>query len=610
MSDRGSPSPNIHYHVHGGTFHIHLPDIPPIGTTDFNCLQQIMVGHPPPVLPPHPFLASTDPTRPLPPAAPQPPSGYVYLPRLHHGPVPPQPSGYYLPHASQTERPSDWLVSVKPNSPSQSSSTTRLAQGDEMQQPQVSDKYYYREYHYIPAAPFPPIEPPPPSQGSMPPPPPSQGSIPPPPGTVVSVPVPAPPPPPAFLVHMCSECGRPRSSRFHRENPITPKNPPTMGVCKRCQKKEDESAKENFHCVRKATHIKSCEAPEPCEDLGGQTFFQVVRNERDDHRGRERSRSHSSERAPYVRIRSVNRHRSRERSESRARIGFRTVRRESPSPPDISRLRIVERHHSPSPVEVRRVIRVIERARSPSPPPRPDTPPRYHESELPRINDAAARLAQHPHAYRPVSKDYHIYREGERYAFPSRSYTPSPHMRSTSRPRSILKRADSYKETSHRERMSRRRSAESIRVEIGDPRVHFKRDKRLEDDGSGYGTHISDRAPSSSHGYHYPEAPEPPLSGFRYVERKSQCPSTDTAYPHPPSKPKSPQRRSRYQTRVSDDEDTAVDDTREIVEVRKWRGLDDDGKPVTFVEERVTRPVLSGKGDDAGKPIPGSWRDV
>jgi hypothetical protein len=58
----------------------------------------------------------------------------------------------------------------------------------------------------------------------------------------------------------------------------------------------------------------------------------------------------------------------------------------------------------------------------------------------------------------------------------------------------------------------------------------------------------------------------------------------------------------------------------EVTEVRKWRGVDEDGKPCTFVEERSVKMLEQGSergrndcarlGDGVRRVERRSWRDV
>jgi hypothetical protein len=85
----------------------------------------------------------------------------------------------------------------------------------------------------------------------------------------------------------------------------------------------------------------------------------------------------------------------------------------------------------------------------------------------------------------------------------------------------------------------------------------------------------------------------------------------------------SPPPRPRKEEEDHTDSDSVH--TGEITEVRSWRGIDENGKPVTFVEERRTvRPRLLEQGSERGglrgeyrssggerkKLASRTWRDV
>jgi hypothetical protein len=55
-----------------------------------------------------------------------------------------------------------------------------------------------------------------------------------------------------------------------------------------------------------------------------------------------------------------------------------------------------------------------------------------------------------------------------------------------------------------------------------------------------------------------------------------------------------------------------TDGAKEEVRIKTCRGIDKNGRPATFVEERCTRfyPSQNGEGDEDPKYVPGGWRDV
>lgn len=100
----------------------------------------------------------------------------------------------------------------------------------------------------------------------------------------------------------------------------------------------------------------------------------------------------------------------------------------------------------------------------------------------------------------------------------------------------------------------------------------------------------------------------PPIPGVRHVSR-AEVPSQ--------ARPRSPPPPLRPASEDMTDSDSARSD--EITEVRTWRGIDENGKPATFVEERRTTRMLE-QGSDRGSQadframserlMSRSWRDV
>lgn len=118
----------------------------------------------------------------------------------------------------------------------------------------------------------------------------------------------------------------------------------------------------------------------------------------------------------------------------------------------------------------------------------------------------------------------------------------------------------------------------------------------------------------------------PPQSGIRQTSGRSDYRTVDTRHPSPP-----PPRRTLSATYIHDHsrrrlvpddvESATTEDSREDrghVEVRTFRGLDEDGKPTTFFEERRTRYLpAGGRGRKISfekqvdrNMMPGSWREV
>lgn len=108
---------------------------------------------------------------------------------------------------------------------------------------------------------------------------------------------------------------------------------------------------------------------------------------------------------------------------------------------------------------------------------------------------------------------------------------------------------------------------------------------------------------------HAPSSPKRPVySGYRHVERTRAGSRTHSVSP------------PRLQKPVSEDmTDSDSAHSGEITEVRRWRGIDENGQPATFVEERRTVRMLeqgSERGNGAEfRPLKEglatrSWRDV
>jgi hypothetical protein len=105
-----------------------------------------------------------------------------------------------------------------------------------------------------------------------------------------------------------------------------------------------------------------------------------------------------------------------------------------------------------------------------------------------------------------------------------------------------------------------------------------------------------------------PRSPLPerrPYSGYRHVSREEALARPRSFTPPPPRRP------------ASDDmTDSDSAHSGEVTEVRSWRGIDENGQPATFVEERKTVQRLE-QGSDRGEFRPltkkmasRSWRDV
>lgn len=298
------------------------------------------------------------------------------------------------------------------------------------------------------------------------------------------------------------------------------------------------------------------------------------------------------------------------------------------SPPRLSP-RIIELSPSP-PLARSRTTRAVyrgasqeRRARSPA-----------------RRSDSRIRMQSHPRPYRTVVPDHRVPLHSDENLTNDAGSDPV----------SILKPADMTYETSYRRRTSLRDSQQSTNVEIGGPRVQFAAERREEPISSDrpekekYEQHM--RYESRS----YVNAPaSPPLDRMERLHIRRSSPSPQRAYeeiridrarrisPSPPRRyeevrfhhvsvsPRRPQeaalrpppsppprerkshpgyrhvsrtrfverRRSltpppnRKQVSLEDDETDSEDEERgSLVEVRSWKGIDENGQPATFFDER------------------------
>lgn len=312
-------------------------------------------------------------------------------------------------------------------------------------------------------------------------------------------------------------------------------------------------------------------------------------------------------------------------------------------PPDIVRTHSCRKQSPPHPSP-----RIVEL--SPSPPParlrtsrfsyrtssserRPRSPVRRSESHI--------RMQSHQRPYRTVIPEH----RGDTVA----EETATNDSGSETVSRGILKPSDMTYETSYKRRTSLRDSQQSTNVEIGGPRVQFASERRkyerTEDrpderkSGAYLGyearsyvdqpasppidrmerLHIRHTSPSPQQDYdevriesarHIP--PSPPRRyervPVRHVsvspppprERKSQPPSPPPSertrylgYRHV-SRTEARERvysvtppPSRKQISSEDDvTDSEGDDGDRLIEVRSWKGIDENGQPTTFIEER------------------------
>jgi hypothetical protein len=247
------------------------------------------------------------------PTAPEPPPAVAHtVTLLSDMPAPPKPPGYVDVPRMYGEKPAIAAYSVgwqyaSPNHPPSTMAATsamatvgssapppRSISGDFVQvEAKSKERFHYYEYD---SGPPPPTNPPP---------------------TVAAQSLAEAMPPLQVLIgHSCSICGQMRSAAFHRSHPIIPGKRPTLGVCRRCEKKQYRSEEES---ARKVTRIRKCTAEEPCD------WPEQVRSRSRERIGRRRSRSYDREDIRWVRRRSASREHGVRRSESRVRMGLRAL---------------------------------------------------------------------------------------------------------------------------------------------------------------------------------------------------------------------------------------------------------------------------------------------
>ena len=335
-----------------------------------------------------------------------------------------------------------------------------------------------------------------------------------------------------------------------------------------------------------------------------------------------------------------------------------SYRKQSPPRPSP---RIVELSPSPPPARSR-TSRVSYRGRSEER--RPRSPVRRSETRV--------RVDSHPRSYRTVIPDHRVFSQSDE--------TSTNDADSETVGRGILKPADMTYETSYRRRTNLRDSQQSTNVEIGGSRVQFapegqeepQRDKhdyqeyeQLRYESRRYvdspasppidlmeRLHIRRSPPSPQHDYKELSidrarriSPSPPerreeVVRIRHVSVSPPAPHERTL--RPPTLPPSNQQSihagyrhvsrtkfierarsltpppSRKQVSSEDDVTDSEDDDRgRLIEMRSWKGIDENGQPATFVEERrKLRTIESGSaGGLEFRPLTErlaarSWREV
>jgi hypothetical protein len=321
------------------------------------------------------------------------------------------------------------------------------------------------------------------------------------------------------------------------------------------------------------------------------------------------------------------------------------------------RPRIIELTPSPPPVRTRSV-RHVYRSESVEQHRRSESPVRVIIREERRTEEARERMSSHPRAFRAVHPEERNFREASDETSISMDELYELRRRRRESPSSgILKDAPSEKSR----RATMRESQQSTTVEVGGPRVHFNGGRRTEQvEERGRSRHAEDARPSGEdfelrHNYTRQRyVDEPPVEEMERVRirRQSQSPRRvmaeeiriDRARRISPSPrrgeeirhaeelhirhvaprqrvppPPEPERRIAGFRHVSREEGVtrarsvtpqssrrpAEDDTTdsesgrsgEVVETRSWRGIDENGKPAVFVEERRRVRMLEGGGE-------------
>ncbi|KAJ8112366.1 hypothetical protein OPT61_g5247 [Boeremia exigua] len=335
-----------------------------------------------------------------------------------------------------------------------------------------------------------------------------------------------------------------------------------------------------------------------------------------------------------------------------------SYRKKSPSRPNP---RIVELSPSPPPARFR-TTRVSYRRESEERKAR--SPVRREESRI--------RIQSHPRPYRNVRLDQRVFSQSDE--------TSTNDAGSESVSRGILKPADMTYETSYRRRTSMRDSQQSTNVEVGGPRVQFVAERRGEHRPSERADDQSSEQYVRQESSHYVDRPaSPPLDRLERLHIRRSSPSPQRAYheirvdrarrispsppgryedihlrhvsisprraseraPRPPPSPPPLERPvnsgyrhvsrtaatkriqsltppSRKQVSSEDDMTDSEDDEHgRLVEVRSWKGIDENGQPATFFEERrKVRMIDQGSvGGSEYRPLTErlssrSWREV
>lgn len=343
-------------------------------------------------------------------------------------------------------------------------------------------------------------------------------------------------------------------------------------------------------------------------------------------------------------------------------------------PPDVVRTHSYRKQSPPRPSP--RIVEI-----SPSPPPTPSRSSRFsyrassrerRPRSSARRSESRVRMQSHPRPYRTVIPDHRGHSVAEE--------TSTNDDASETVNRGILKPSDMNYETSYRLRTSLRDSQQSTNVEVGGPRVQFASERRGDDyaddspnerksgaylryEARIYADqpasppidrmerlHIHRTSPSPQQQYddiridharrispspsrrhervqvrHISVSPPPPreskarppssgssertkCSGYRHVSH------TEAVERARPITPPSSRRQIGFEDDVTDSED---DDRGRLIEVRSWKGVDENGQPATFIEERRKVKMIDqgSVGGSEFRPLSErlatrSWREV
>lgn len=338
------------------------------------------------------------------------------------------------------------------------------------------------------------------------------------------------------------------------------------------------------------------------------------------------------------------------------------VRTHSYRKKSLSRLspRIIELSSSPPPTRSR-FAKVHYQAESEER--RPRSPVRRSESRI--------RLQSHPRAYRTVIP--------ERRVFVQSDDTSTNDAGSEPVSRRIPKPTDVVYETSYRRRSSMRDSQQRTKVEVGGPHVQFAPEESKDSSAARrHDPRPRERYVRSEEHYYAKKPPSPPIDHMERLHIRHSSLSPQGAYgdirtdrarrispsppprrfeeirvryisvsppprectpqpsPSPPPRERSVRAAYRHVSREDlvtrtrsltppshrkhvslDDVTDSEDEEGRLVEIRSWKGIDENGKPATFVEERRVPRMIEQESVGGGefrslteRLRSKTWRDV